>query len=136
MISLHRKVASAQISEYRLALPTVDAIDVPLRPIHSLKRPKKLVADRGYDAAWLRQALRQRGITPVIPQRRKAGSDLVPKVNERIKKDYVKRWIIERTFGWLSWFRKLVVRWERNHRIYEGFLKLASILTCLRGVLQ
>ena len=129
-------MASAQISEYRLALPVVDAIAIPLRPLHPLKRPQKLIADRGYDADWLRKALRQRGIKSIIPQRRKPNTNIVPKVNGRIKKDYVKRWVIERTFAWLSWFRKLVVRWERNHLIYEGFLKLACILICLRGVLK
>ncbi|MEE8424565.1 MAG: transposase, partial [Elusimicrobiota bacterium] len=27
---------------------------------------------------------------------------------------YKKRWIIERTIGWLQYFRRLVVRYERS----------------------
>lgn len=133
---LSETVESAQISEYRLALPTVDKIDVPIRPFHSLKRPQKIVADRGYDARWLRVALRERNIKPIIPQRRKPNTNIIPKVNGKIKKDYAKRWIIERTFAWLNWFRRLDIRWERLPEVFEGFLKVACILICLKGVLK
>ena len=36
----------------------------------SLPKAKKLLADRGYDADWFRDRLRDKGVTPCIPSRR------------------------------------------------------------------
>ncbi|OGK52616.1 hypothetical protein A2966_02115 [Candidatus Roizmanbacteria bacterium RIFCSPLOWO2_01_FULL_41_22] len=44
---------AANISEFPLALPTIDQISVESRPLHPKKRPDILVADKGYDAKWL-----------------------------------------------------------------------------------
>jgi hypothetical protein len=59
---------AANISEFKLALQTIDQISVATRPLHPKKRPDSLICDRGYDAKWLRKALRKRGITPYIPK--------------------------------------------------------------------
>ena len=62
---------AANISEFKLALPTIDQISVESRPLHPRKRPDTLVADKGYDAMWLRHELSDRGIKHKIPKRRK-----------------------------------------------------------------
>ena len=82
-------------------LDTVLPIKRPLgRP---RKRPAKLHTDKGYDAAHCRAACRQRGITPRIARR---GIES----RERLGRH---RWVVERTFAWLSRFRRLRVRDER-----------------------
>lgn len=53
-------IRSAQQSEMKLALEVVDL---------SPKKPKRVVADRGYDWQQLRKDLRSRNITPYIPKR-------------------------------------------------------------------
>lgn len=127
---------SAQKSEYNLALPTLDSIKVEKRPLHPKKRAKKIIADRGYDAKRLRQDIRKRGMKPVIPKRRKQGSKEIPKVNAKIKKDYVKRWPVERTIAWLGNYRRVLIRWENKDTIYHGFLSIACMLVCLGTVLK
>ena len=43
-----------------------------------------------------------------------------------------KRWIVERTIGWLNRCRRLAKDWENLNRNALGFLKLASIRLMLR----
>ena len=44
---------------------------------------------------------------------------------------YKRRYIIERTFGWLHWFRRLLVRHEYYSHLYDGFLHLACALIAI-----
>lgn len=127
---------AANISEFKLALPTIDQIAVESRPLHPRKRPDMIVADKGYDAQWLRTALSRRGIRHRIPKRRKRGMTEQPKYNERIKPYYRTRWIVERTIAWLMNYRRITVRWDRNPNNYEAFIEFACILICLRRVLR
>ncbi|MFI8829348.1 transposase [Streptomyces sp. NPDC053431] len=42
------------------------------------------------------------------------------------------RWVVERTFAHLHWFRRLRIRWEVRDDIHEAFLSLACSLICWR----
>ena len=100
-------------------LDTVVPIKRPLgRP---RQRPDKLHGDKGYDAAHCRAECRQRGITPRIARRKIESS-------ERLGRH---RWVVERTFAWLSRFRRLRVRDERLAAIHLAFLTLGCALICL-----
>ena len=127
---------AANISEFRLALPTIDQISVESRPLHPKRRPTILVADKGYDAKWLREALTKRGIKHKIPKRRKMGHEEEPASNKRIESYYKTRWIVERTNAWLQNYRRITVRWDYYADSYEAFIELACILICLRRVLR
>lgn len=126
---------SAQKSEYNTALPTIDTICIPDRPLHPRTRPRELVADKGHDAAWLREALRARGIKPTIPKRRKPGQVEEPVYNQKIRPTYEKRYVVERTFAWLGFNRRLLVRYEHDDQNHEAFFIIACIMVCLRRVL-
>ncbi|PIZ63971.1 hypothetical protein CO051_04820 [Candidatus Roizmanbacteria bacterium CG_4_9_14_0_2_um_filter_39_13] len=125
---------AANISEFRLALQTIDQISVESRPLHPKKRPNILVADKGYDARWLREALTKRGIKHRIPKRRKQGHREEPTYNKHIESYYKTRWIVERTNAWLQNYRRITVRWDRKWENYEAFIEFACILICLRRV--
>ncbi len=84
------------------------------------RRPGKLRADKGYDAAEHRRWLRSRGITPRIARR---GIDS----SERLGRH---RWKIERTIAWLGGYRRLTIRYERHAHLFGAFLSLAAALTC------
>jgi transposase len=53
-------ITAGQISDYTGAAALLD--DLP--------KAKWMLADRGYDAEWFRDALEQKGITPCIPGRK------------------------------------------------------------------
>jgi transposase len=69
------------------------------------RRPDTLLADRGYDSQQHRQALRTRGIRPIIARRNtEHGSRLGGE-----------RWVVERTLSWLHQYRRLRIRYERRY---------------------
>lgn len=119
-------------AEVKLALKAVEAISVPVRANTFKKRPGKLVADKGYDANWLRRRLKKRSIDPRIARRKKKGAAVGPKPPLL----YKWRWIVERTFAWLGWKRRLLIRWERNVEIYQAFFNIACMLIVLKEVLK
>ena len=89
-------------------------------------RPSRLLADRGYDADWFRDSLRERGITPLIPRKRKPGTGRSRDAQAR------QRWPIERTNAWLHNQRRLTTRWERRPELYLAFAQLAAALILCR----
>ncbi|WP_231935229.1 IS5 family transposase [Micromonospora viridifaciens] len=103
------------------AIPAVKSRRGPRR-----RRPDKLHADKGYDYPHLRRMLRQRGIRPRIARR---GIDSPNRLGRH-------RWVIERTFAWLTGYRRLTIRYERNPGLYCAFLTLAAALTCHKRYLR
>jgi transposase len=93
-----------------------------------------VIADGGYDSDSLRRRLAQRGIELIAPhhrnRRRPATQD------GRSFRRYKRRWIVERTIGWLGNYRRLVVRYDRSLTIYSGFFHIACFMIVLRRVLQ
>ena len=108
-------------------LPLIDAI-APLRGKRGrpLQKPQSVFADRGYDSEPHRQALRERGIEPVIARRRTEHGSGLGKY----------RWVVERTHAWLHNFRRLRIRFERRANIHEAFLKLGCSLICWNKLQQ
>ncbi len=135
-IPLSSILDSAQKAEVKLALQTVDNIEVSKRPLHPRRKPKRLCADKGYDAEWLREELRRRRINPQIPKRRKPSQLEAPRMSVCLKEAYGNRWVVERTFAWLGWKRRLLIRWERNIITYQAFFNIACMMICLKEVLK
>ena len=76
------------------------------------RRPRTLIADRGYDHDKYRRLVWQRGVKPLIARRQtEHGSGLGRH-----------RWVVERTFAWLHNRRRLLIRTDRRDDIHEGFL--------------
>ena len=127
---------SASPAEVKLAETTLATIRVgrshhPGRP---RQKPMRVIADKAYDSDPLRERLRQRGIELICPHKknrvRRATQD------GRALRRYRRRWIVERTIGWLGNFRRLVVRYDRSLRIYRAFFHIACFMIVLRRVVQ
>ncbi|MDR2664373.1 MAG: transposase, partial [Puniceicoccales bacterium] len=75
--------------------------------LHSLPKGEHLVADRGYDARWLRDASVKRGVIPCIPpiKNRKAR----PSYDAVL---YRKRHKIENMFFKLKDWRRIAMRYD------------------------
>ena len=104
-------------------LPLLDRVPpVRGRPGRPRRRPRVVLGDRGYDSKRLRQALLERGITPLIANRYHGhGSGLG-----------TCRWVVERTLSWLHQMKRLLVRYERRADMHEAFLALGCCLICYR----
>jgi transposase len=104
-------------------MPLLAAIP-PIRgkPGRPVRRPKRLLADRGYDHDKYRRLVWARGIKPVIARRGTPHGSGLGK----------QRWVAEQTIALLHWFRRLRVRWEIRDDIHEAFLTLACAIICWR----
>ena len=86
-----------------------------------------LLADRAFDADWLRQVLAENEITPVIP----------PKSNRRFpanfdKETYKWRHLIENYFVKLKDYRGIAMRSCKTDKSFDAFIRIAAAIIQLK----
>ena len=123
---------SASPAEVKLVEKTLAAIRVRRRHHGGRPRqkPERMIMDRGYDSDGLRKQLRRRGIEPIVPHRK--GRRKPSMQDGRALRRYKRRWIVERTFAWISRNRRLARDFERYSRTVAAFFRLAMIRIMLR----
>lgn len=89
--------------------------------------PDAVIADKGYDADHLRDAIRDKKAEAVIPPRsnRKTPHAYDPAL-------YRERNLVERFFSKLKQFRRVATRYDKLLANYRGFVQLAAIAVLLR----
>ncbi len=108
-ILLH--LTEGQTSDYKGARVLLDA----------LPPAKTLLADRGYDAAWFRQALTQRGITPCIHSQR---TRAIQHSYDRLL--YQQRHRVENMFARLKDWRRIHTRYDRCAHAFLSAIAFAA----------
>jgi transposase len=93
------------------------------RLIRRIKAAKKLLGDKAYDSAELRQWLHQRGTRPVVPNR---SNRKQPFSFDR--KAYKLRHRIENAFGRLKDFRRIATRYDKLARNFLAAVCLAAAI--------
>ncbi len=104
-------ITAGQVSDYTGAAALLD----------ELPEAQWLLADRGYDADWFRDALQEKGITPCIPGRKSR--------NKTIKYDkrrYKRRNRIEIMFGRIKDWRRVATRYDRCPMVFLSAIALAA----------
>ena len=106
-------LSEGQMSDYKGARLVVDA----------LPPAKHLLADRGYDADWFREALKDKGIEPCIP----------PKKSRKIQLGYDKalykqRHKVENMFGKLKDWRRIATRYDRCAHPFFSAICITAIV--------
>ncbi|MEM8571543.1 MAG: IS5 family transposase [Pseudomonadota bacterium] len=91
--------------------------------LSDLPEAKHMLADRGYDPDWYREALEDRGITPCIPSRK---SRKVPIPNDETR--YKKRHRIENSFARLKDWRRVATRYDRCPKVFLSACALAAVV--------
>ena len=130
-IPLGVHLSPAHLAESHLAEATLAHVAVPRvgrgRP---KQKPRRIIADKGYDSRPLWTRLKRRGIQLIAPHR----STRVYRYQDgRCLKRYRRRWIVERTNAWLNTnCRRLTTRLERSLAVFSGFILVAVIMICLR----
>jgi putative transposase len=105
---------------------TLDAVVVE-RPQPTQEAPQNLCLDKAYDNPAGETAACQRGYTPHI---RRIGEEKLDAAGE--KTHPARRFVVERTLGWLSRWRGILIRWEKNPDNYLAVCKLACALLWYR----
>ena len=91
--------------------------------LDGLPPAEHLLADRGYDADWYREALEDRGIKPCIPSR-KGRRTLIPHDEAR----YQKRHKIANSFARLKDWRRVATRYDRCPKVFLSACALAAVV--------
>ena len=95
------RLESASPSEVNLAEATVAEVPrPPARTARPRQKPKRIIADRGYDSDPLRERFKKRGIELIAPYRK--NNKLRRYEDGRKLRRYKRRWIVERTNAWLG----------------------------------
>ena len=119
-------VAGANVHDTKLLAATLEAIVVE-RPQTTEESPQNLCLDKGYDNPTGHGAVLAYGYQGHI---RRIGEE---KLNEQGEKKYpARRWVVERTFGWLSKCRAILVRYDKKAKNYLALVQLACALIWYR----
>ena len=100
-----------------------EAHDCPVaeRLIDRVEAAKRLLGDKAYDSAELREELDKRGTRPVIPNRSNRKQPY-----SFSKRLYKLRWRIECAFNRLKDFRRIATRYDKLARNYLASVCLAA----------
>lgn len=104
-------MTAGQISDYRGAAAL----------LNSLPAAEWMIADRGYDADWFRDALKDKEISPCIPGRKSRG-----KAVRYDKRRYCRRNLIEIMFARLKDWRRVATRYDRCAKTFLSAIALAA----------
>jgi transposase len=97
-------------------------------------RTGQLYADSAYDTEHIRRGLESMGVEPNIPVNPRNGRRTRPYNVELYRR---MRSAVERFFGWLKSFRRIILRYERLASTYKALVTIASIIIHLRyGILR
>jgi transposase len=114
-------VTAANVNDTTMFQAVLD--DVPPVRIPSGQRrcrPGKVHGDKAYDSKANRAYLRRRGIRPRIARR---GVESATRLGRQ-------RWKVERSLSWLSCWRRLGVRWDRDSGRWFAFVLVACAVVC------
>jgi transposase len=114
-------VTAANVADTTMFQAVVDDIP-PVRTSSGRRRirPGNIHADKGYDSRANRAYLRRRGITARIARR---GIESSTRLGRH-------RWRVERSLSWLSCWRRLQVRWDRDSGRFFAFMLVACAVIC------
>ncbi len=119
-------LARANVHDTKLLAETLERI-VVVRPADYGGDAPNLCLDNGYDNPTGPRAVANDGYVPHI---RRIGEE---KLTSDGRKRYpARRWMVERTLGWLSKCRGILVRYDKKASNYLGLLQLACALLWYR----
>lgn len=117
-------VAPANVHDTKLLAPTLEAMVVS-RPVPTEAQPQHLCLDKAYDNPTGEAAVREHDYIGHI---RRIGEDQ----REPQTRHKPRRWVVERTLGWLSKCRGILVRYEKKAQNYLALLQFACALLWYR----
>jgi putative transposase len=123
-------IAGANVNDHLLLQQTLDSIVIE-RPESKRGQSQHLCLDKGYDNTPSRQVVKEHQYKDHI---RRIGEE---KVDLKGKKQHpARRYVVERTFAWLSKCRGLLIRYEKKSGNYLAQLQFACALLWYRRLIR
>jgi putative transposase len=119
-------IDGANVNDHKLLEETIEAIVVD-RPKPTKNDPQHLCLDKAYDNAQSEEVVGKHKYTPHIERIRELKKPCPRKPGNKPR-----RWVVERTFGWLSKCRAILVRYDKHDFNYLGLLQFACGLLWYR----
>jgi transposase len=125
---LHARVVGNGLP-VQVELSDGQANDAPMAELllNNLPANARVIADRAYDADWIRELIEDQDCSPHIPPRCHRYDGITYS-----KRLYRQRNLIERCFNKLKQFRHIATRYDRSPLNYLAMVKLASTRLWLR----
>jgi putative transposase len=119
-------VEAANVHDCMTLQDTLEAVVVePPDPVSELEQ--HLCLDKGFDNPTGEAAAL---VFSYVPHIRRIGEEKLDE--EKRKRHPARRWVVERTLGWLSKCRAILVRYNKKSCNYLGLIKLACCLLWFR----
>ena len=119
-------LAAANVNDQKLLRETIEAVVIE-RPEPTPEEPQHLCLDASYDNPTGREAAATGKYTPhIVPVRKEERS------TKRTKGYKARRWVVERTIGWLNRCRGVLIRYEKKAENYLATVQLACALLWFR----
>lgn len=131
-VPLDAQLTPGQTHESTQVETVLEHVALPRASGRIRSRPRRLAADRAYDAKRIRKYLRARGIQPIIPPKRRTGRRKRGRPVSYDRVAYRRRSTLEQCAGWLKECRAVATRYEKLALNYLGMVKLAFIERYLR----
>lgn len=112
-VSVH--FSNSTVHDVKLVQPTIKNAGIPL------SRIKRIGGDKGYQSKGIREELVKSDISYIYVPKRSEKTQL--SASDQIFLS--RRWVVERTFGWIYQYRRIVNRYERRIENYRSFVLLA-----------
>jgi len=93
--------------------------------------PQHLCLDKGYDNPTARAAIEQTSYTVHV---KRIGGEKT--YGNKRKRHRPRRWVVERTFAWLSKCRAILVRYAKKAENYLGLIQFACALLWYRRLFK
>lgn len=133
-------VTAANVNDHLVLEQTIKAIVVE-RPAPTDDAPQHLCLDKGYDneatralvaaqdyVAHIKSIKDEKSATPPV----EPNPDSEAQIPDDSAQHPPRRWVVERTLGWLMRWRGILIRWEKKPQNYLANLKLACALLWMR----
>jgi transposase len=120
-------IDGANRNDFKLARQTIESIPVE-RPEPTPTEPQGMCLDKGYDYAEVRDLLKGFGFTAHIRARGEEAQAIKRKAGHKAR-----RWVVERTHGWLNRFRGILIRWNKKAENYLALLHFAFAIIAYRA---
>ena len=95
--------------------------------LNNLPKGAKVLADKAYDADWIRQLIAEQDCKAHIPPRSSRLKDIFYR-----HKLYKRRNLIERCINKLKQFRRIATRYDRLPENFLAMIKLATVRLWMR----
>lgn len=120
-------VEGANRHDMKLVEATLESVPVAW-PQPTLDAPQNLCMDKGYDFDAVRDLAEAYRLIAHIKAR---GQEVAEKKSEPGFK--ARRWVVERTHGWMNRYRRLLIRWEKKAQNYVALLHFACGIIAFRA---